>query len=123
MDIVAKKGVSYLTRIETILRVAYLGGSPQGLEQHGPLARGCYMAFPWQGAKRKAVSGYQSHDDSSDNSECSSPFKYAYGVNAWKHWVRARRPDGDLPPPPDARRSRKGPAPLPAPRPAPRPRL
>lgn len=80
------------------------------------------MAFPWQGAKRKAVSGYQSHDDSSDNSECSSPFKYAYGVNAWKHWVRARRPDGDLPPP-DARRSRKGPAPLPAPRPAPRLRL
>ncbi|XP_028904210.1 zinc finger MYM-type protein 2 isoform X2 [Ornithorhynchus anatinus] len=43
-----------------------------------------------KGAKRKAVSGYQSHDDSSDNSECSFPFKYTYGVNAWKHWVRTR---------------------------------
>uniref|UniRef100_A0A8C3W4G2 Zinc finger MYM-type containing 2 n=1 Tax=Catagonus wagneri TaxID=51154 RepID=A0A8C3W4G2_9CETA len=43
-----------------------------------------------KGAKRKAMSGYQSHDDSSDNSECSFPFKYTYGVNAWKHWVRTR---------------------------------
>ncbi|XP_038617423.1 zinc finger MYM-type protein 2 isoform X3 [Tachyglossus aculeatus] len=43
-----------------------------------------------KGAKRKAVSGYQSHDDSSDNSECSFPFKYTYGVNAWKHWVRTQ---------------------------------
>lgn len=76
------------------------------------------MVSPWQGAKRKAVSGYQSHDDSSDNSECTFPFKYAYGVNAWKHWVRARRPDGDLPLP-DAPRSRKGPAPPPPSRPAP----
>uniref|UniRef100_A0A8D0RR44 TRASH domain-containing protein n=1 Tax=Sus scrofa TaxID=9823 RepID=A0A8D0RR44_PIG len=44
-----------------------------------------------KGAKRKALSGYQSHDDSSDNSECSFPFKYSYGVNAWKHWVRTRQ--------------------------------
>ncbi|XP_071064295.1 zinc finger MYM-type protein 2 isoform X3 [Dasypus novemcinctus] len=49
-----------------------------------------------KGAKRKAVSGYQSHDDSSDNSECSFPFKYAYGVNAWKHWVKTRQLDEDL---------------------------
>ncbi|XP_036687074.1 zinc finger MYM-type protein 2 isoform X2 [Balaenoptera musculus] len=49
-----------------------------------------------KGAKRKAVSGYQCHDDSSDNSECSFPFKYTYGVNAWKHWVRARQLDEDL---------------------------
>uniref|UniRef100_A0A2K6FZL4 Zinc finger MYM-type containing 2 n=1 Tax=Propithecus coquereli TaxID=379532 RepID=A0A2K6FZL4_PROCO len=48
------------------------------------------------GAKRKAVSGYQSHDDSSDNSECSFPFKYTYGVNAWKHWVKTRQLDEDL---------------------------
>ncbi|EPY87110.1 hypothetical protein CB1_000273061 [Camelus ferus] len=49
-----------------------------------------------KGAKRKAVSGYQSHDDSSDNSECSFPFKYTYGVNAWKHWVKTRHLDEDL---------------------------
>ncbi|XP_072467769.1 zinc finger MYM-type protein 2 isoform X3 [Notamacropus eugenii] len=49
-----------------------------------------------KGAKRKAVSGYQSHDDSSDNSECSFPFKYTYGVNAWKHWVKTRQLDEDL---------------------------
>ncbi|KAF4025720.1 hypothetical protein G4228_017694 [Cervus hanglu yarkandensis] len=49
-----------------------------------------------KGTKRKAVSGYQSHDDSSDNSECSFPFKYAYGVNAWRHWVRTRRLEEDL---------------------------
>uniref|UniRef100_A0A4W2DJ37 Zinc finger MYM-type containing 2 n=1 Tax=Bos indicus x Bos taurus TaxID=30522 RepID=A0A4W2DJ37_BOBOX len=49
-----------------------------------------------KGTKRKAVSGYQSHDDSSDNSECSFPFKYAYGVNAWRHWVRTRRFEEDL---------------------------
>ncbi|XP_059758463.1 zinc finger MYM-type protein 2 isoform X1 [Balaenoptera ricei] len=49
-----------------------------------------------KGAKRKAVSGYQCHDDSSDNSECSFPFKYTYGVNAWKHWVRTRQLDEDL---------------------------
>ncbi|XP_036311300.1 zinc finger MYM-type protein 2 isoform X10 [Pipistrellus kuhlii] len=49
-----------------------------------------------KGAKRKAVSGYQSHDDSSDNSECSFPFKYTYGVNAWKHWVKTRQFDEDL---------------------------
>ncbi|XP_074072352.1 zinc finger MYM-type protein 2 isoform X2 [Macrotis lagotis] len=49
-----------------------------------------------KGAKRKAVSGYQSHDDSSDNSECSFPFKYSYGVNAWKHWVKTRQLDEDL---------------------------
>ncbi|KAK7800344.1 hypothetical protein U0070_019098 [Myodes glareolus] len=49
-----------------------------------------------KGTKRKAVSGYQSHDDSSDNSECSFPFKYSYGVNAWKHWVKTRQLDEDL---------------------------
>ncbi|XP_054990228.1 zinc finger MYM-type protein 2 isoform X3 [Sorex araneus] len=49
-----------------------------------------------KGAKRKAISGYQSHDDSSDNSECSFPFKYTYGVNAWKHWVKTRQLDEDL---------------------------
>lgn len=54
------------------------------------------MVFHDQGTKRKAVSGYQSHDDSSDNSECSFPFKYAYGVNAWRHWVRTRRLEEDL---------------------------
>lgn len=42
------------------------------------------------------MSGYQSHDDSSDNSECSFPFKYTYGVNAWKHWVKTRQLDEDL---------------------------
>ncbi|KAJ7426529.1 zinc finger MYM-type containing 2 [Willisornis vidua] len=52
---------------------------------------------PWQGVKRKAVSEYQSHDDSSENSECSFPFKYAYGVNAWKHWVKSRCLDEELP--------------------------
>ncbi|XP_068000495.1 zinc finger MYM-type protein 2 isoform X2 [Melanerpes formicivorus] len=50
-----------------------------------------------KGVKRKAVSGYQSHDDSSENSECSFPFKYAYGVNAWKHWVKSRCLDEELP--------------------------
>ncbi|NXN14326.1 ZMYM2 protein, partial [Indicator maculatus] len=50
-----------------------------------------------KGVKRKAVSGYQSHDDSSENSECSFPFKYAYGVNAWKHWVKSRCLDKELP--------------------------
>ncbi|NXA13757.1 ZMYM2 protein, partial [Sapayoa aenigma] len=49
------------------------------------------------GVKRKAVSEYQSHDDSSENSECSFPFKYAYGVNAWKHWVKSRYLDEELP--------------------------
>lgn len=53
------------------------------------------MVFYSQGAKRKAISGYQSHDDSSDNSECSFPFKYTYGVNAWKHWVKTRQLDED----------------------------
>nr|XP_056714647.1 zinc finger MYM-type protein 2 [Euleptes europaea] len=50
-----------------------------------------------KGAKRKAVSEYHSQDDSSENSECSFPFKYAYGVNAWKHWVKTRNLDEDLP--------------------------
>ncbi|KAM9169504.1 zinc finger MYM-type protein 2 isoform 2-T6 [Pangshura tecta] len=50
-----------------------------------------------KGVKRKAVSEYQSLDDSSENSECSFPFKYAYGVNAWKHWVKTRSLDEDLP--------------------------
>ncbi|XP_039910454.1 zinc finger MYM-type protein 2 isoform X2 [Hirundo rustica] len=50
-----------------------------------------------KGVKRKAVSEYQSHDDSSENSECSFPFKYAYGVNAWKHWVKSRCLDEELP--------------------------
>uniref|UniRef100_A0A8C5EWK9 Zinc finger MYM-type containing 2 n=1 Tax=Gopherus evgoodei TaxID=1825980 RepID=A0A8C5EWK9_9SAUR len=50
-----------------------------------------------KGVKRKAVSEYQSHDDSSENSECSFPLKYAYGVNAWKHWVKTRSLDEDLP--------------------------
>ncbi|NXX34935.1 ZMYM2 protein, partial [Nicator chloris] len=50
-----------------------------------------------KGVKRKAVSEYQSHDDSSENSECSFPFKYAYGVNAWKHWVKSRYIDEELP--------------------------
>lgn len=43
------------------------------------------------------MSEYQAHDDSSDNSEGSFPFKYAYGVNAWKHWVKSRCVDEDLP--------------------------
>ncbi|KAM9566116.1 zinc finger MYM-type protein 2 isoform 5-T9 [Guaruba guarouba] len=50
-----------------------------------------------KGVKRKAVSEYQSHDDSSENSECSFPFKYTYGVNAWKHWVKSRYLNEDLP--------------------------
>ncbi|OXB57380.1 hypothetical protein ASZ78_011015, partial [Callipepla squamata] len=50
-----------------------------------------------KGLKRKAVSEYQSHDDSSENSECSFPFKYTYGVNAWKHWVKSRHLDEELP--------------------------
>ncbi|NXS31975.1 ZMYM2 protein, partial [Pomatostomus ruficeps] len=50
-----------------------------------------------KGVKRKAVSEYQAHDDSSENSECSFPFKYAYGVNAWKHWVKSRYLDEELP--------------------------
>ncbi|NXG10714.1 ZMYM2 protein, partial [Sakesphorus luctuosus] len=50
-----------------------------------------------KGVKRKAVSEYQSHDDSSENSECSFPFKYAYGVNAWKHWVKSRCLDEEPP--------------------------
>ncbi|XP_068527102.1 zinc finger MYM-type protein 2 isoform X3 [Anas acuta] len=50
-----------------------------------------------KGVKRKAVSEYQSHDDSSENSECSFPFKYAYGVNAWKHWVKSRHLNEELP--------------------------
>ncbi|XP_074425823.1 zinc finger MYM-type protein 2 isoform X3 [Larus michahellis] len=50
-----------------------------------------------KGVKRKAVSEYQSHDDSSENSECSFPFKYAYGVNAWKHWVKSRYLNEELP--------------------------
>ncbi|NWI72560.1 ZMYM2 protein, partial [Dryoscopus gambensis] len=50
-----------------------------------------------KGVKRKAVSEYQSHDDSSENSECTFPFKYAYGVNAWKHWVKSRYLDEELP--------------------------
>ncbi|KAM9022023.1 zinc finger MYM-type protein 2 isoform 6-T13 [Ara ararauna] len=50
-----------------------------------------------KGVKRKAVSEYQSQDDSSENSECSFPFKYAYGVNAWKHWVKSRYLNEDLP--------------------------
>ncbi|NXD22030.1 ZMYM2 protein, partial [Spelaeornis formosus] len=50
-----------------------------------------------KGVKRKAVSEYQSHDDSSENSECSFPFKYSYGVNAWKHWVKCRYLDEELP--------------------------
>uniref|UniRef100_A0A8C3P4X1 Zinc finger MYM-type containing 2 n=1 Tax=Cyanoderma ruficeps TaxID=181631 RepID=A0A8C3P4X1_9PASS len=50
-----------------------------------------------KGVKRKAVLEYQSHDDSSENSECSFPFKYAYGVNAWKHWVKSRYLDEELP--------------------------
>ncbi|XP_060626946.2 zinc finger MYM-type protein 2 isoform X1 [Anolis sagrei] len=50
-----------------------------------------------KGAKRKVVSEYHSQDDSSENSECSFPFKYAYGVNAWKHWVKTRNLDEDLP--------------------------
>ncbi|NXX90917.1 ZMYM2 protein, partial [Centropus bengalensis] len=49
-----------------------------------------------KGVKRKAVSEYQSHDDSSENSEGSFPFKYAYGVNAWKHWVKSRYLDEEL---------------------------
>lgn len=43
------------------------------------------------------MSEYLSQDDSSENSECSFPFKYAYGVNAWKHWVKTRNLDEDLP--------------------------
>lgn len=43
------------------------------------------------------MSEYQSHDDSSENSECSFPFKYTYGVNAWKHWVKSRHLDEELP--------------------------
>ncbi|XP_063161856.1 zinc finger MYM-type protein 2 isoform X4 [Candoia aspera] len=50
-----------------------------------------------KGTKRKAVSEYHSQDDGSENSECSFPFKYAYGVNAWKHWVKTRNLEEDLP--------------------------
>ncbi|XP_069496342.1 zinc finger MYM-type protein 2 isoform X2 [Ambystoma mexicanum] len=46
-----------------------------------------------KGPKRKAVSDFQSVDDSPDNSECSFPLKYAYGVNAWKYWVKTRISD------------------------------
>ncbi|KAM9321170.1 zinc finger MYM-type protein 2 [Gastrophryne carolinensis] len=39
-----------------------------------------------KGLKKKAIS-----DDPSlpISSECVFPFKYSYGVNAWKHWVKA----------------------------------
>ncbi|XP_051465244.1 zinc finger MYM-type protein 2 isoform X2 [Apus apus] len=50
-----------------------------------------------KGVKRKAVSEYQSHEDSLENSDCSFPFKYTYGVNAWKHWVKSRHLDEELP--------------------------
>nr|XP_009684887.1 PREDICTED: zinc finger MYM-type protein 2 isoform X1 [Struthio camelus australis]XP_009684888.1 PREDICTED: zinc finger MYM-type protein 2 isoform X1 [Struthio camelus australis]XP_009684889.1 PREDICTED: zinc finger MYM-type protein 2 isoform X1 [Struthio camelus australis] len=50
-----------------------------------------------KGVKRKALSEYQSQDDSSENSESSFPFKYTYGVNAWKHWVKSRHVDEGLP--------------------------
>lgn len=43
------------------------------------------------------MSEFHSQDDSSENSECSFPFKYSYGVNAWKHWVKTRNLDEDLP--------------------------
>lgn len=42
------------------------------------------------------MSEYHSQDDGSENSECNFPFKYAYGVNAWKHWVKARNLEEDL---------------------------
>ncbi|XP_078515001.1 zinc finger MYM-type protein 2 [Lissotriton helveticus] len=46
-----------------------------------------------KGPKRKAVSDFRSPDDSPDNSECSFPLKYAYGVNAWRYWVNTRMSD------------------------------
>ncbi|XP_075707726.1 zinc finger MYM-type protein 2 [Rhinoderma darwinii] len=39
-----------------------------------------------KGAKRKAVSDQSSNEDS----ESLFPLKYSYGINAWKHWVKAR---------------------------------
>ncbi|XP_030058253.1 zinc finger MYM-type protein 2 [Microcaecilia unicolor] len=50
-----------------------------------------------KGTKRKAVSESPSHDDSSDNSDCTFPLKYAYGVNTWKQWVRTRKLEEDEP--------------------------
>ncbi|XP_069058387.1 zinc finger MYM-type protein 2 isoform X2 [Pleurodeles waltl] len=46
-----------------------------------------------KGPKRKAVSDFRSPDDSPDNSECSFPLKYSYGVNAWRYWVKTRMSD------------------------------
>ncbi|MEE6472744.1 hypothetical protein FKM82_009707 [Ascaphus truei] len=48
-----------------------------------------------KGTKRKALLDYQSVDDSSENSECVFPFKYSYGINAWKHWVKTRVANSD----------------------------
>ncbi|KAM4795175.1 zinc finger MYM-type protein 2 [Rhinophrynus dorsalis] len=43
-----------------------------------------------KGTKRKAVLDYQTPDDGSENTECVFPFKYSYGINAWKHWAKTR---------------------------------
>ncbi|XP_064413942.1 zinc finger MYM-type protein 2 isoform X2 [Latimeria chalumnae] len=43
-----------------------------------------------KGAKRKAVFGHHSQDGSP---EYRFPFNYAYGVNAWKHWVLTKNSD------------------------------
>ncbi|XP_053564502.1 zinc finger MYM-type protein 2 [Bombina bombina] len=48
-----------------------------------------------KGKKRKAILDFQTHDDCSENSESSFPFKYCYGVNAWKHWVKTRKVNTD----------------------------
>ncbi|NP_001086553.1 zinc finger MYM-type containing 2 L homeolog [Xenopus laevis] len=48
-----------------------------------------------KGKKRKVISDYQTSDDRSENSECGFPFKYSYGINAWKHWLKTQKTSND----------------------------
>ncbi|XP_063285971.1 zinc finger MYM-type protein 2 isoform X3 [Pelobates fuscus] len=48
-----------------------------------------------KGAKRKALLDCQSLDDSPENTESVFPFKYSYGLNAWKHWARTHACNSD----------------------------
>ncbi|KAM4700274.1 zinc finger MYM-type protein 2 isoform 1-T2 [Discoglossus pictus] len=47
------------------------------------------------GTKKKALLDYQSNDENSENSQSSFPFKYSYGVSAWKRWVNTRETISD----------------------------
>ncbi|CAH2225255.1 zinc finger MYM-type 2 isoform X2 [Pelobates cultripes] len=48
-----------------------------------------------KGAKRKALLDCQSLDDSPENTDSVFPFKYSYGLNAWKHWARTHASNSD----------------------------